>query len=50
MKQYIVYWRFKGKEYRELPWNSSKVNANSKKEAAKIIKESSECIRIIRID
>ena len=50
MKTYTVYWRFKGKEYRLLPWNSSKITATSKKEAKEYVKSSLENVKIIRID
>ena len=50
MKEYTVYWRFKGKEYQMMPWNSCRIYANNKKEASILAKESCENIRIIRID
>ena len=50
MKEYTVYWRFKGKEYLETPFNSFTVFANSKKEAAEEAKARCDTIKIIRID
>ena len=49
MKEYTVYWRFKGKEFLMMPWNSTTVNANTKKEASANVKESLENIKIIRV-
>lgn len=50
MKDYTVYWRFKGKQFLEMPWNSTKIKAETKKEAAKNVKESLENVKIIRVD
>lgn len=50
MKVYSVYWRFKGKQFFDLPWNSTLVKANTKKEAAESVKESLDSIKIIRVD
>ena len=49
MKQYNVYWRFKGKQFLMMPWNETVVNAETKKEAATQVKESLENIKIIRV-
>ncbi len=49
MKNYIVYWRFKGKPYMELPLNICKVSANTKSEAKQRLIESTENIHIKRI-
>ena len=49
MKVYTVYWRFKGKEYLDLPCNYVAISAATKKEAAKKVKESLENVKIIRI-
>ena len=50
MKEYTVFWRFKGKQFLEMPWNSSKIMAETKKEAAKNVKEYLENVKIIRVD
>lgn len=50
MKQYTVYWRFKGKEFLMMPWNSTTVYANTKKEASAKVKEDLENVKVIRID
>ena len=49
MKNYVVYWRFKGKAYMKLPLNICKISAFSKKEAIKELKETTENILIKRI-
>lgn len=50
MKVYSVYWRFKGKQFLDMPWNSTSVKANTKKEATKSVKESLDNVKIIRVD
>lgn len=50
LKEYTVYWRFKGKRFLILPWNKTKVKAITKKEAAMSVKESLENVKIIRVD
>jgi len=49
MKQFTVYWRFKGKQFLMMPWNSTTVNADTKKEAAQQIKDNLENVKIIRV-
>jgi len=50
MKEYTVYWRFKGKEFLMMPWNSTTIFAKTKKEATRLIKEELENVKIVRID
>lgn len=50
MKQYNVYWRFKGKEFLMMPWNVTKVNADTKKEATQQVKDNLENIKVIRVE
>ena len=50
MKEYTIFWRFKGKEYLMTPLNSMTIFAKTKKDAAKEFKESCENIKIVRID
>ena len=49
MKQFTIYWRFKGKRFLMMPWNSTTVNANTKKEAALEIKDDLENVKVIRV-
>ena len=49
MKQFTIYWRFKGKQFLITPWNSTIVNANTKKEAAQQIKDDLENVKVIRV-